>query len=197
MFRHLGRFALLALCLFALVIAMGSCGDDDPPPPPIEPLPKEKTFKEQLVESSWRPVSNASGDAIDDVAQEVAELLTLELGIPLTGRVSQNSLRFQTSGKVNWTYGVNISSDDPGDAGEIVYTYAIKGSYWIIEDFGSSATMTLSLTEVDAQGKVRVDGEEADLDLDVSAPGDVLDEERASINGNQLRLGKMIAERID
>lgn len=27
MFRHLGRFALLALCLFALVIAMGSCGE--------------------------------------------------------------------------------------------------------------------------------------------------------------------------
>ena len=38
MFRQLGRFALLALCLFAIVIAMGSCGPDDPPPPPIEPV---------------------------------------------------------------------------------------------------------------------------------------------------------------
>ena len=50
MFRNLGTFALLAVCLFALVIAMGSCGGDDddddttnppiePPPPPVGPPP--------------------------------------------------------------------------------------------------------------------------------------------------------------
>ena len=50
MFRNLGTFAILALCLFALTIAMGSCGGDDddddttnppiePPPPPVGPPP--------------------------------------------------------------------------------------------------------------------------------------------------------------
>ena len=35
MFKQLGTFAILAVCLFAIVLVMGGCGGDDPPPPPI------------------------------------------------------------------------------------------------------------------------------------------------------------------
>ena len=44
MFRYLGRFAVLAVCLFAIVIVMVGCGadEDDPPPPPPEETPMEK-----------------------------------------------------------------------------------------------------------------------------------------------------------
>ena len=52
-FKQLGTFALLAVCLFAIVIAMGGCEreEDDPPPdkpveivtpPPVELTPMEK-----------------------------------------------------------------------------------------------------------------------------------------------------------
>ena len=35
-FKHLGRFAILAVCLFAIVIVMVGCnGGNGPPPPPI------------------------------------------------------------------------------------------------------------------------------------------------------------------
>ena len=39
MFRHLGTFAVLAVCLF--VLAMVGCNREDPPPPPPPPLPEE------------------------------------------------------------------------------------------------------------------------------------------------------------
>ena len=62
MFRYLGRFGVLAVCLFAIVIVMGGCGgDDDPPPdkpveivtpPVVELTPMEKlTGSYSLVES--------------------------------------------------------------------------------------------------------------------------------------------------
>ena len=200
MFRQFGRFAPLALCLFALVIAMGSCGgdDDDTTNPPIE-LPKEKTFKEQLVESSWRPVSNATGKKIDALAQELADIFAQDLGVPATGRMSQNSLRFDTSGNVNWTYEVNINVDDPAGLVETLKIgYTLKGSYWISEDFGSAATITLSFTEVDVQALLN--GEVFNVPAgtgNINEVRDILNEERASINGNQLRLGKLIAERVD
>ena len=79
-FKQLGTFAVLAVCLFAIVIVMGGCGTDNngkgtdpikppPPPPPVEtPMEKltgEYTFvEEHLIENNgelgvWinRPVS--------------------------------------------------------------------------------------------------------------------------------------------
>ena len=41
MFKHLGTFAILAVCLFAIVIVMGGCDGDKPITPPIE-LPVDK-----------------------------------------------------------------------------------------------------------------------------------------------------------
>ena len=55
MFRQLGHFAPLALCLFTLVIAMGSCGEPidemmpPPTPPPTPPPPVEETPMEKLA----------------------------------------------------------------------------------------------------------------------------------------------------
>ena len=54
MFRQLGHFAPLALCLFAIVIAMGSCGEPidemmPPTPPPPTPPPVELTPMEKLA----------------------------------------------------------------------------------------------------------------------------------------------------
>ena len=48
MFKHLGRFAILAVCLFAIVIVMVGCGPDDPPPPPPPP-PLVETPMEKLI----------------------------------------------------------------------------------------------------------------------------------------------------
>ena len=60
MFRYLGRFALLAVCLFAIVIVMGGCGTDEDDPPPDKPVeivtppPVELTPMEKLTGSySW------------------------------------------------------------------------------------------------------------------------------------------------
>ena len=63
MFRYLGRFGVLAVCLFAIVIVMGGCGGDDDPPPdkpveivtppvvetPMEKLAGEYTFVEERI----------------------------------------------------------------------------------------------------------------------------------------------------
>ena len=40
MFRNLGTFALLAVCLLAIAIVMGSCGEpiDEMMPPPVAPV---------------------------------------------------------------------------------------------------------------------------------------------------------------
>ena len=39
MFKHLGRFAVLAVCLFAIAIVMVGCdGDEDGPPPIVPPI---------------------------------------------------------------------------------------------------------------------------------------------------------------
>ena len=60
MFKRLGTFAVLAVCLFAIVIVMGGCNRDDPPPdkpieivkPPVELTPMEKlTGTYSLLES--------------------------------------------------------------------------------------------------------------------------------------------------
>lgn len=203
-FKHLGRFAVLAVCFFAIAIVMVGCGgDDDPPivPPPPEET-KEKTFKEQLVEGSWRTLLNGSGESLDSVAKAAGDEFSQIFGEPMTGRISQNNLRFENSGKVTMTYGVKLApAADPANALELIYKFT--GSYWIIEDLGSSATMTLSLTEID----VSVAHDDADVAaifqeiLDAEdfggLTGDLLNEERAAINGDQLRLGEMNAERVN
>ena len=56
MFKRLGRFAVLAVCLFAIAIVMGGCNRDDPPPPPPIELPTETpgqklTGQYELVET--------------------------------------------------------------------------------------------------------------------------------------------------
>ena len=51
MFRQFGRFAPLALCLFAIVIAMGGCGD-------------EVNFKDEVEEIDLPPTSSPLADKI-------------------------------------------------------------------------------------------------------------------------------------
>lgn len=200
MFKHLGRFAILAVCLFAMTMAIVGCGGDEDDPPPIIDPPggeKQKTFKEQLTEGSWRIVANADGGSINVGAQEFADDIAATFGAPagaLKGTISQNSLRFDNAGKATWIMGVKISEPgNPEEPFEIIYTF--KGPYWILEDSGSSAIMTLSFTEASGQFKglaEEVDGEKIPLDEFL---GDVIENERASINGDQLRMGSMIAER--
>lgn len=49
MFKHLGTFGILAVCLFAMTMAIVGCGrDDPPPPPPIEILPEETKVETQV-----------------------------------------------------------------------------------------------------------------------------------------------------
>ena len=191
MFKRLGTFAVLAVCLFAIVIVMGGCGGDEDRPLP----PTEKTFKEQLTEGSWRMVANAAGENINVGAQDAADAIAATIGAPagaLKGTVSQNSLRFDNAGKATWIMGVKISEPgNPEEPFELIYT--LKGPYWIREDSGSSAIMTLSFTEGSAQMKTDVEVLEAAVPAEFL--GDVIEDERASINGDQLRMGSMIAER--
>ena len=59
MFKRLGTFAVLAVCLFAIAMVMVGCGRDDPPidkpidPPPVEKpiVPKVETPLEKLAGS--------------------------------------------------------------------------------------------------------------------------------------------------
>ena len=202
MFKRLGRFAVLAVCLFAIAIVMVGCGGDEVDPPITGGGSggggQVKTFKEQLVGGSWRIVASTDGESINVIAQSAADGFAIGLGFAagdLKGTISQNSLRFDNAGKVTWIMGVKLSDpgDPAGDSFELIYT--LKGAYWIGEDEGSSALMTLSFTEGSAQFKglaEEVDGEEIPVDEFL---GDVLENERAAINGDQLRMGSMIAER--
>ena len=203
MFKHLGIFAVLAVCLFAIVIVMGGCngGDNGGVDKPIDPPDdsKEKTFKEQLTEGSWRMVSNADGVLINAAAQEMAEGFAQIVGFAgaIKGTVTENRLRFDAnSGKASWNFALKMfPPDDPEDSFELVY--ALKGPYFISEESGSSATMTFSITEADA--KAKGGGEEFDIPGDFAEEagifGDFFADERASINGDQLRIGQMLLER--
>ena len=205
MFKRLGIFAVLAVCLFAIVIVMVGCGGDDdpPPPPPPPPMEEEKTFKEQLTEGSWRMVANADGTSVNAAAQVVADELSQEVGFPLKGTMAQNSLRFEDSGKATLSWGVSIfPPDDPADSFEMSMT--LKGPYFVNEESDISATMSLSFTEV-AAFNLKFGGEEADLAEAAGGEealaeeaglfGDFFTNERASINGDQLRIGQMLLER--
>lgn len=180
-------------------MVMVGCGgdDDDPPPPP--PDETVKTFKQQLTAGSWRMVANADGVSINAAAQVVADNFAIGLGFAagdLKGTISQNSIQFDDAGKATWIMGVKLSDPaDPGNPDSFELIYTLKGSYWITEDSGSSALMTLSFTEGSFQFKgldEEVDGEEISVD---ELLGDVINNERAAINGDQLRMGSMIAER--
>ena len=206
MFKRLGIFAILAVCLFA--IAMVGCGNGDDEDekkivvPPVEET-KEKTFKEQLVGSSWRMVTNADGVSINAAGQAFADEFAQGIGIgfPLKGTMTENSLRFDNSGKGTFNFGVRISNpNDPADSFEISMSF--KGPYFVDEDSGSSATMSLSFTEVVAF-KLEADGDAWEPDEDEREAfaaeagifGDFFTDERASINGDQLRIGQMLLER--
>ena len=112
MFRHLGRFAPLALCLFAIVIVMGSCGTDDPPPPPIEvePTPVEPTPMEKLT-GTWLKTQEVYGEHIFSMSEE--------------GLTIREILKPNGNG---WTYTVNGVTKSSGpkwsaNATTITYTW--------------------------------------------------------------------------
>ena len=166
---------------------MGSCGGNDekidPPTPP--------TFKEQLVsEGPWRVVS-LEGEKLETVLQGIEDELSQDQGFNFKGTENQNSLRFDTSGKITWKWEVTFSLPDVLDV-RILFT--IKGPYFVTEDSGSSATMTLSFAEADVQAWI--DDEAFDIgNLGDNLFGDLADDERASINGDQLRIGDSLFER--
>ena len=291
MFRYLGRFGVLAVCLFAIVIVMVGCGRDDPPPPPPPPPPDDPiqfvsvdppdgstirpsatitvtfdgippeglrveglretdvlrktegetviinpidwgnrfptgplvlelqwggqvvtlnytvvvpppTFKEQLKGEWWITKGPLSlQDVTDELKQAGWDIL-----IPTAGL--GKDLQFESSGKVVLIYVARyFLIDPPGgglDAIELVLTYTLKGSYELADDSGSSATMTLSFTDLELDvwsddgwpnvnwnlPKNLIDGVPfADL------LGDVLNKERVEINGDELRLGQITANR--
>ena len=198
MFRYLGRFGILAVCLFAIVIVMGGCnGDEDDPPPIVVPPTeetKEKTFKEQLVGSSWRMVANTDGVSVNAAAQATADGMAGGPGL-FNGTATQNSVRFDNAGKVTIILGFKISDRAaPADALEMIFT--LKGPYFISED---SATITLAITE--AAVEVKIQNEDFDLPPEVQQEiadqflGEVAENSPAAINGDQLRIGQMLLER--
>ena len=215
MFKRLGILGVFAVCLFALV--MGGCNREDPPPekpieivtPPVETLPeetKEKTFKEQLVAGQWRAVEldvkNGLRRDPDLAAKDWADTFTRKFGVPYTGRVSRNSLRFEDSGKVVIILGFAFIADPA--LPELGLIVTLKGSYQIAVDLGSSATVTLSITEI--VWDVKPDAADArleQLEFNINdelggVPGEVIGNGRGSIDGGQLRLGsRIIAERVN
>ena len=282
MFKRLGRFSVLAVCLFAIAIVMVGCGGDDPPidppPPPPDPIqfvsadpadgstiqpnatitvtfdgmPPEglrvtggfwkregetviitgpvipfatgplvlelqwggqvvtlnytvvvppPTFKEQL-EGEWRITKGPL--SLQDVTDEL-EQAGWDAALPAAGL--GKDLQFESSGKVVLIYVARyFAAFPPGgglDAIELVLTYTLKGSYEIADDAGNSATMTLSLTDLELD----VWSDDAWPNVNWNLPknlidggpfadllGDVLNKERVEINGDELRLGEIIAK---
>ena len=188
MFNRLGIFAILAVCLFAIVIVMGGCGngDDENGPPLIETA--EETFKEQLVEGEWRVVS-FNDEHVETFVQELEDEISQDLGFQFKGTEFQNSFRFSGSGTTTWELGIKLSLPD---VIEFRFLFTIKGSYFVNEDSGSSAIMSLSFTEIAAQ----LDGEDFDVpERTLGVFHDVAHDGRASINGDQLRIGDSLLER--
>ena len=72
MLRHLGTFAVLAVCLFAIVIVMVGCGREDPPPPP----PAEETPAEKLA-GSYELVETVGDSGITRPPDVAGDLLLL------------------------------------------------------------------------------------------------------------------------
>ena len=171
MFRYLGTFVVLAVCFFAIAIVMVGCGDDDKPPMTLPPMEEteEETFKEQLVEGSWRVVS-WEGESLGAMTE------------------FQNSLRFANSGEITWRWDTSFSNSD---LGEIKFLMTRKGSYFVSEDSGSSAIMSLSFTE----SVVQVQGRGENFEAEGHQFGDIAGNTRASINGDQLCIGDSLFER--
>ena len=135
-----------------------------------------------------------NGDNLGTVVQEIADELSQDLGFQFKSTEFKNSLRFDDSGALTWKWGVKFSLPDLLD---MRIWFTIKGPYFVYEDSGSSAIMSLSFTEFAIEGQV--DGEDIDTaeDLERRASGlfgDLADDERASINGDQLRIGDSLFE---
>ena len=68
MLKYLGRFGVLAVCLFAIVIVMGGCNRDDPPPDkPTEIVkPPVETQTETPMEKLAGTYSFIEGESVVD-----------------------------------------------------------------------------------------------------------------------------------
>ena len=165
------------------------------------------TFKEQL-KGEWRitkgplSIQVSIQDVTDELKQAGWDLLLPAAGLG-------KDLQFESSGKVVLIYLARyFVARPPGvpDAIGLVLTYTLKGSYEIADDSGNSATMTLSFTE----WELDVWSDDGWPNVNWNLPrnlinggpfanllGDVLNKERVEINGDELRLGKTIAERAD
>lgn len=202
MLKRLGIFAILAVCFLMTMTIVGCQIDLDPLAmlikPPIEPPPKEKTFKEQLVEGSWRMVTTLDGEDLNTAAQIAADGFAVEADLPVgsfKGTLSQNSLRFDNAGKTTWIFGIKFSNPNNPEDWFLDSVVTAKGSYWIGEDSGSSALLTLSFTEGSTE-ILFVNGNREEVpDIPDEMRGNVAKDVRASINGDQLRVGNIIAER--
>lgn len=168
---------------------------EEPPPPP----PKTPTFKEQL-EGDWYITAGAL--STDSIVPEITDSFTKAGWFVIPSIFFSNRLQFESSGKVVLTYRVGYVNALPPGGGAIDnvdFTYTLKGSYWIADDSGTSATMTLSFTDFEFESNpagnwafpkdVRNGGSLA------AFLGDVLNAERAAINGDQLSVGQIIATR--
>ena len=166
---------------------------EGPPPPP-----KEKTFKEQL-EGEWSITKGAlsNGSIVPDITDELAQAGWFVI----PSRFFYNRLQFDSSGKVVLIYYVQYVNAIPRvgvDIPKLELTYTLKGSYAISDDSGTSATMTLSFADLALDVKPGNGNWVLPRDLINGGPladflGDVLNKERVSINGDELRLGQIIA----
>ena len=285
MLKQLGTFAILAVCLFAIVIVMGGCERKKVDPPIIHPPPPPEvsfvsadpadgstihpdatitvtfdgipeifgsigedvvrrqsgetvsitshvgwfatgplvlnlrwggqavtlnytvvvpppTFKEQL-EGEWR-ITKGPDVSLQDVTDEL-EQAGWDALLPAAGL--GEDLQFESSGKVNLIYLARyFLVNPPGgglDAIGLVLIYTLKGSYEIADDAGNSATMTISLKDLELDvwsddGWPNVNWNLPKNLIDggpfANLLGDVLNKERVEINGDELRLGEIIAE---
>ena len=207
MFRHLGRFAVLALCLFAIVIAMGSCGGDDTDEEEVEveiekPPTAEELFERQL-RGDWE-VREFNGKTLETNAQDIGTRFAhRELIQPTFGTWSQVRIR---GGSVDWKWNIQIERSDLPEIDDrkresFSCTFQIFGFYSIKEESGSSGSSaiigTLSFHQVDrfCNGIPHRDQKIPREWIEELILGDVVVDERASINGNQFRIGDFLFEK--
>ena len=138
MFKRLGIFAVLAVCLFAIVIVMGGCGGDDPPPIIDPPPPPEVS----LVSVSPEEGSEIKADATITVTFDGAPE-----GLKVTGRKASGgssiAMTVTTEGST-----VTISGPFPSLHGKIyleIEWIRFKSSgelaYFVVPDLTGSYTL--------------------------------------------------------
>ena len=167
-----------------------------PPPTP----PKEKTFKEQL-EGEWSITKGALSDAsiVPDITDEFAQAGWFVI----PSLFFYNTLQFDASGEVVLIYYVqyvNVIPQVGVNINKLELTYTVKGSYELANDSGTSATMTLSFATLDLDVKPAGGNWVLPRAVINGGPlaaflGNVLNKERVSISGDELRLGQITAER--